>query len=145
LELGKVYVSERRSEDAERELRLALAENPGDADANYFLGGLLVQLESRYKDAIPYLEQARKLKPDGWATYLYLGKAKLKLEETVEAVGLLKRAVELNPDEPPAHYLLWQALRACGRDAEASRVLRELKALALKTVTPDDMGVAGAR
>ena len=43
LELGKVYISLRRNDDATRELELALKENPGDADASYFLGGLLAQ------------------------------------------------------------------------------------------------------
>ena len=59
LELGKVYISLRRTDDAIRELELALKESPGDADASYFLGGLLAQGE-RYTEAIPYLERAQK-------------------------------------------------------------------------------------
>ena len=102
LELGKVYISLRRTDDAIRELELALKENPGDADASYFLGGLLAQ-EDRYAEAIPYLERARKAKPDFWAPYFYLGKAKLRLEQPAEAVVLLQRAVKLNPDEASAY------------------------------------------
>ena len=63
LELGKVYISLRRNDDAIRELELGLKESTGDADASYFLGGLLVQ-NDRYAEAIPYLERARKAKPD---------------------------------------------------------------------------------
>ena len=59
---------------------------------------LLAQGE-RYTEAIPYLERARKVKPDFWAPYFYLGKARLKLEQPAEAVVLLQRAVALNPDE----------------------------------------------
>ncbi len=146
LELGKVYISQRRTDDAIRELQLVLKENPNDPDANYFLGGVLVQLESRYGDAIPYLERARKLKPDAWAAYYYLGKAQLKLEHPAEAVVLLERAVELNPDEASAYYQLGQALRICGKAAEAGRALRrfrELRAAETDSVKLDD-GVSGA-
>jgi len=147
LELGKVYISQHRSEDAIRELQLVLKEHPGDADANYFLGSLLVQFESRYSDAVPYLEQAKKAKPDAWATYFYLGKAKLRLERPAEAVTLLQRAVELNPDEASAYFQLSQALRACGRKTEATRALQkvqELRTAELEGETRED-GIAGAR
>ena len=59
LELGKVYISLRQTEQAMRELELALKGSPGDADASYFLGGLLAQGE-HYAEAIPYLERAQK-------------------------------------------------------------------------------------
>jgi tetratricopeptide (TPR) repeat protein len=147
LELGKVYISLRRTEEAIRELELELKESPGDADASYFLGGLLVQ-EGRYKEGIPYLERVKKAKPDFWAPYFYLGKAKLRLEQPAEAVVLLQKAVALNPDDANVFFHLGRALEACGRDAEARRVLirvRELRAAALKAETPDDGPVAGAR
>ncbi len=56
LELGKLYISQRRTDDAIRELRLALKENLKDEDAGYFLGSLLVR-ESRYAEGIAYLEK----------------------------------------------------------------------------------------
>jgi superkiller protein 3 len=147
LELGKVYVSLRRNDEAIRELELALKDNHGDVDASYFLGGLLAQAE-RYAEAIPYLEQVRKLKPDFWAPYFYLGKAKLRLEHPAEAVVLLQRAVALNPDEATAYYQLGRALEACGRDAEARQALRrvrDLRTAALEATPLDDGKVAGAR
>ncbi|MGE5647356.1 MAG: tetratricopeptide repeat protein [Acidobacteriota bacterium] len=148
LELGKVYISERRTEDAARELELVLKDNPADSDAAYFLGGMMVQVEARYKEAIPYLERARNAKPDFWAPYFYLGKSRLRLEQAEEAAALLQRAVELNPDEPSAYYHLGRALKACGRNAEARRALdrvRELRAAGLKAVTPGEDQVAGTR
>ena len=147
LELGKVYISLRRNDEAIRELELVLKENPGDADASYFLGGLLAQTD-RYTEAIPYLERVRKVKPDFWAPYFYLGKAKLRLEQPAEAVVLLQRAVKLNPDEASAYYQLGRALQACGREVEARQALRrvrDLRAAALEATTLDDGKVAGAR
>ena len=130
VELGKLYISERRTDDAIRELRLALQENGSNEDAAYFLGSLLVQ-ESRYEEGLGYLEQAKKLKPDAWAIYFYLGRAKLRLGQNAEAIGLLQRAVELNPDNATALYQLGRALQLEGRKVEAARVLsraRDLKA-----------------
>jgi tetratricopeptide (TPR) repeat protein len=147
LELGKVYISLRRTDDAVQQLKLALEESPGDPDASYFLGGVLVQA-GRYAEGIPHLERARTAKPDFWAPYFYLGKAKLRLEHPAEAVVLLQRAVKLNPDDASAYDLLGRALEACGRQTEARQALaklRELRAQALKTASADDSGVAGAR
>ena len=59
LELGKVYISLRRTDEAIRELETVLKDNPGDGDASYFLGGLLVQ-EGRFADGIPYLERGAR-------------------------------------------------------------------------------------
>ena len=129
LELGKLYISQRRSEDAIRELELALKGNPNDQDANYFLGSILVQ-ESRDAEAVAYLERARVLKPDSWATCFQLGKAKLKLGRAPEALVLLQRAVELNPDESSANFQLARALQACGRKLEAGRAFRRAQELA---------------
>ena len=114
LELGKVYISLRRTDDAIRELELALQQSPGDADANYFLGGLLVQA-GRYAEGIPYLNRAKMAKPDFWAPYFYLGKAELRLEHPAAAVEQLQRAVRLYADDASSYSLLGQALRACGR------------------------------
>lgn len=132
LELGKLYISQRRTEDALAELKAALKESPMSEDANYFLGSLLVQ-ESRYTEGITYLEEARKLKPDSWAVYFYLGRARLHLKQTGEAVALLERAVELNGDDANAEYQLARALQADGQTAAAARAFgraRDLNASA---------------
>lgn len=147
LELGKVYISLRRTDEAIRELELVLKENPSDGDASYFLGGLLVQ-EGRYTEGVPYLERAKSVKPDFWAPYFYLGKANLRLAKPAEAVVMLQRAVKLCPDEASAYYLLGQALQACGRGSEARQALsrvRDLRAGALASFTLDDGKVAGTR
>lgn len=146
-ELGKVYISLRRTDDAVRELERVLRENPADPDASYFLGGVLVQ-DGRFADGIPYLERAKTARPDFWAPYFYLGKAKLKLAQPAEAVTLLQRAAKLCPDEATVYFLLGRALEACGRQTEARQALarvRELRAAALDATSLDNGRVAGAR
>jgi tetratricopeptide (TPR) repeat protein len=145
LELGKVYISLRRTDDAVRELEMALKDNAGDGDASYYLGDLLVQ-ESRDAEAIPYLEKATKLKPDSWGPYYYLGKARFRLGQTEQAVVPLRKAAALNPEEATVFYQLWRALQASGHEAEARRALlrlNELKAAALEAAKPEGQAAGG--
>jgi tetratricopeptide (TPR) repeat protein len=142
LELGKLYISERQTDNAIRELELAIKENPSSEDANYFLGSLLVR-ESRFAEGITYLEQAKSLWPDSWAIYYYLGKAKFQMGQVTEAITLLRKAVELNPDDANAQYQLGRALQAGGEKvaaAQAFRHVRDLKAGAL-----NEMAIPGVR
>ncbi len=146
-ELGKVYISLRRTDDAIREFNAVLRDSPEDPDANYFLGGLLVQ-DGRFAEGIPHLERAKAVKGDFWATYFDLGKAKFHLDKPAEAVSLLQRAVKLNPDDASAAYLLGRALQACGRESEAREVLKrvnDLRSAALDAAKLDNGTVAGAR
>jgi tetratricopeptide (TPR) repeat protein len=142
LALGKLYISERRTEDAIRELKAALAENSKDEDANYFLGSLLVR-ENQYEAGIPYLERARVLKPDSWAVYLYLGRAKMHQQQYKDAVAYLKMAAELNPDDGDVQYQYARALKANGQD-RAARVAFQ-KARDLKSEARDDLKIPGVR
>jgi len=106
---------------------------------------VLVQA-GRFAEGIPHLMRAKTAKPDFWAPYFYLGKAKLRLEQPADAVPLLQRAAKLNPDDASVYYLLGQALEACGRASEAREVLRrvnDLRTNAMQAPTADTK-VAGA-
>ena len=98
-ELGKVYISLRKNEDAEKQLKQAVEADPQDASAFYFLGAPLVQLQ-RYREGLPYLEKAQTMTPDSWATYFYMGKAQFQQHDTAAAVRLLRQAVDMNPQDP---------------------------------------------
>jgi tetratricopeptide (TPR) repeat protein len=128
LELGKVYISERRNDDAIKQLKEALAENPNDEEANYYLGSLLVR-ENRYDQGIAYLERAEKSSPDSYGIYLYLGRAKLHLGQTAQAVKLLQKAVELNPDDAGTQYTLGRALKRSGQETAAAKAFERARSL----------------
>ena len=85
----------------------------------------------RYADGVPFLEQARALDPDSWATYLYLGKARLKLHDNAEAVHYLQQAAEMNRDEASVFYLLASAVRP-----RVAMKKRELRCDASRNCTP---------
>jgi tetratricopeptide (TPR) repeat protein len=133
LELGKVYISERRNNDAIKHLKEALSENPNDEQANYYLGSLLV-LEDQYEQGVTYLEQAAKSSPESYGVYLYLGRAKLHLGQTAQAVRLLQKAVELNPDNASLQYTLGRALKRSGQEREAAKAFEQARRLDARTL-----------
>jgi len=137
LELGKVYISERRTGDAMEQLRKALSADPNSEEANYFLGSLLVR-ENQFEQGIPYLEKAKEIKPDSYGVYLYLGRAKLNLGQTAEAITLLQKSTELNPDDAGLEYTLARALKSSGQETAATRAFeraRKMNAQALNEAT----------
>jgi len=128
LELGKVYISERRTNDAVEQLKLGLEEEASKEEANYFLGSLLVR-ENQCEQGLVYLEEARKLKPDAYGVYLYLGKARLRLGQADDAVALLKKAVQLNPNDANAEFTLARALKISGQEAAAKEAFDRVRSL----------------
>jgi tetratricopeptide (TPR) repeat protein len=128
LELAKTYLSERRNEEAVAQLRAILKEKPDDADANYFLGGALVQ-DGKYGEGISYLEKTRQLTPDAWGVFFYLGKAHLQLGQAALAATLLQHSIELNPLEASAFYQLARARRTLGQKRAAQAALKRVKEL----------------
>ena len=127
-ELGKVYISMQHFPEAQRELRIAAAQDPQDGSALYFLGALLIQT-SHEADGIPYLDRAATLMPDSWAIPFYLGKAALHQGHPADAVPLLEKASSMNADEPQVFYLLATALRSSGHPDEAKSALARVAAL----------------
>lgn len=127
-ELGKAYVSQRKSPEARAALTEALKRTPEDEEASYFLGALDV-LEGRISDGIPRLEKARAARPDFWGSYYYLGRARLQLQDPHEAVKLLERAAELNSEEQSVFFQLSRALKLAGRDADSQRARERFTAL----------------
>ncbi len=127
-EFGKVLVSQRNTDQALRELKIALAQNAQDAEAVYFTGALLAQA-GRSREAAPYLQQTIRQQPNSWAAYYYLGKARLTENAAPEAVTLLRRAVALNPGDASAYYALGRALQANGKPEEAKQAMAKVRAL----------------
>ena len=127
-ELGKVYISLRRYEEAEKEIREALQVKPDDPTAMYLIGAVYVE-SGKYAESVPYFERELKVTPDAWAGAMYLGKAKQKLGDHAAAVTSLQLAAQLNPDEASIFYLLGISLKALGRTEEARVAFRRVNEL----------------
>jgi adenylate cyclase len=108
----------------------AVALNPNDAMARYFLGWTLC-FAGRAKEAIPHIDHAMRLSPrdiflTGMMTYRAV--ALFHLEHYEEALGWAQRA-SLSPDPRSMTFaLLSAALAKLGRQEEARAALKDLLA-----------------
>jgi len=122
-ELGKVYVSIRKQQEAETQFRDVLRRKAGDRESAYFLGALLVE-RGEFTEGEQLLRAAD---PGFWGTHYYLGKSALKQQRTTDATRSLKRADELQPDDPNVLYQLLRAHQAAGEGSQAAKVAGRLK------------------
>jgi cytochrome c-type biogenesis protein CcmH/NrfG len=75
----------------------------------------------KWNDAIGVLQRSIWINPSFSGPYILLGRTYMKKGEPGTAEGMLRRAVELDPNNTSAHYLLAQVLQQTGRAEEAKR------------------------
>ena len=114
-----------------------------DAPALALRGIAMAQLgdayvrQARWDDAIRVLQQSVWLNPYYSAPYILLGRAYLTRNQLSAAEGMLRRAIDYDPNNRAAHYTLAQVLQRSGRTDEAQREFRVV-ALLFGAVTHDD-------
>lgn len=116
--VGQIALFRGRLDEAVQEFERELAVNPGNAMALYQLGDARVR-QGRWGDGIDALQKSIWLNPYYSAPYIVLGKAYLQQDQPATAEGMLRRAVEYDPNNRSAHYLLAQVLQRLGRAEEA--------------------------
>lgn len=125
-------------EDAERELKLALARDEEQYFPNLYLG-VINATRHDDSDALHYLQEASRLAPENPDPYLYMGQILIRMEKIDDAIAALEKSVALTTDPARnnyqvsnAHFVLGQALLKVGRREEAVEHVRrsqELKRL----------------
>ncbi len=120
-------------EEALGEFRAELELNPNDAVAEFQVGQIL-QIQGRPKEALPHLERALELDGEFPEALLAVARERTRLEQHEEAIALLERALNLQPQSEPAHYGLMLAYRNAGRLEDARRVQDALE----KLQSPED-------
>jgi tetratricopeptide (TPR) repeat protein len=145
-----------RLDDAEREFKTELASNPDEYFANYYLGIVYI-FQRKWEPAIAVLKNASRVQADNPDPYFQLGQAYQELEKHDEAIEVLKKSIDLNPDlahnkfqVTTAHYRLAQSLLKVGQVEAGQKELRlssELKAEAFKIAqtsgtVPSTMGTS---
>ncbi len=88
--------------------------------AHYRLGETYAR-QQRWDDAIEALQQSIWINPFFSGPYIVLGRAYMTRGQPSTAEGMLRRAVEYDPNNKSAHYLLGQALQKLGREGEAAK------------------------
>jgi tetratricopeptide (TPR) repeat protein len=113
---------------AEREFRLAAAENPSNADPQYQLG-VIYQLRSDLNSAEQFFSHALKLEPKHAMAQLGLGSVLMTMDQPESALPHLLTASQLVPSNPAVHYKLAAAYRKLGRPTDATREQAEFQKL----------------
>jgi predicted Zn-dependent protease len=103
--------------------------NPEDFEAQLDAAAQFIQTVNRPTDAFPFLEQARKLKPNDPRPLAGLGVVNMMLGRVDEAVKVAKQAREMDPKNPTVAMLLFMVYLETGSNlSEAEQLLRELEA-----------------
>jgi predicted Zn-dependent protease len=96
-----------RAEEAEKELRLALAEDPNHPMANFYLGAILLK-GRKAKEAIPLFQISAAADPNLLIAQFELGKCYMQEGQFEEALRVLSKVVELESESRMGHYPIAQ-------------------------------------
>lgn len=107
---------------AEDALRKSVGLTPDNPDFAYNLAAVLSKLE-RPDEAIPLLQQVTVSAPERWDAWTNLGVARLDCGDLAGAETDLRKALEVNPDNPEAHYNLAWLLLLTDRHADGWKEL----------------------
>ena len=77
--------------------------------------------QQQWAPAIAALQRSLWINPYFSGPYIVLGRAYLATNDPGTAEGFLRRAVEYDPNNKSAHYLLAQVLRKLGHAEEAGK------------------------
>ena len=131
-ELGEAILKDSTSDtalqQAEKEFQAALAENPGDAGAEYRLGRVCAQ-RLDFKSAIEHYSRALALRPDHVYAQIGMGEALMKTDEWQKALEHLLAASRLDPVNATVHYRLSRLYREMGRESDARSELAAFREL----------------
>jgi tetratricopeptide (TPR) repeat protein len=131
-ELGEAILHDSRRAEAlqaaEKEFRVALAENPADGNAEYRLG-TICSLRRDYRTAIEHYSRALQLQPDDAYAHQALGVAWIRMGEPEKAIEPLLKATHLDPLYSTAHYQLGMVYQRLGREADSRQELAAFKKL----------------
>ncbi len=116
-------VSEPLLLEAIQEARNVITAAPDSAAAWAHLGHLYF-VHGWEDQAIPYYQSAAELESDGFRWLYFLGRA-LHEKEPSRATAALGRALELDPNYPPAYIYCAYALRNLGRLEEARQYFEQ--------------------
>jgi tetratricopeptide (TPR) repeat protein len=140
--IGFIAWGNRDLVNAEEELRKELALNPRHTASWYYLSDVLVT-EGKVAEAEAILRRLAQDAPRAYLTHFGLGKMEERKDNPRAASEHFRRAIDLEPNHPEAHYHLAKSLRKLGLVEQANKAFqksRELQDCSQRTQTPHGMG-----
>ena len=116
-------------EEARREFDALSKQAPEVAKALPLLHARLLFQEGRAEQALPYLSQALRDKPDDHEALFLKGRIQLEQGEFAAAIKSLERVVELEPLNHESRYVLSQAYHRAGRKGDGEKMLETYRNL----------------
>jgi tetratricopeptide (TPR) repeat protein len=142
---GQCRMDQNRSDwpGAIEAFRAELAVDPNHFEANLYLGDLLRE-GARHDEALPYLERARRLRPESLGARFSLGAVLVALGRTDEALPLLEAVARAAPDHLQTHMQLAVVYTRLGRADDAAAEKAAVKRLATEGESRFFKGVSDA-
>lgn len=113
-------------EEAYGSLLIAYAARTDGFDVNFNLGYLEYKRRS-YEKAVTYLSQARVLEPEHPGTLKYLGHSLFGARRYAEAATILRKAIELAPDDKEALFAIARSYHELGHQEQALKIFSHLR------------------
>jgi adenylate cyclase len=124
--LGSIYLMMRQYDKAISEGERAIALNPNGAVAHTTLAGI-VGCAGKWGESVLYAKQAMRLSPfHEFTDYWILGRAYFMTGQYAEAIAILNKGVQQDPNFLPDYLYLGACYSSMGRDAEASVAAKEV-------------------
>lgn len=130
---GIAYLDTRRLDDAVAWLTKATANRKTAASAHFYLGRTLKE-QGKFQEALAELHQADVLHPNQPEVLAEIGEIYFSMRQYADAIGPLKRALELDPENYVASYAL---LRLYGQTNDPQRAEQAKRFAALRTQRED--------
>jgi tetratricopeptide (TPR) repeat protein len=112
-------IEAKRYTDAKSLLDKALAKNPKDAQAHYYMGVTLSAEGGDLKSAIQHYEQALEIDPKLVDAYVNLSALKLEGKDAAGALSVSEKGLSVAPKQPDLTLNRALALEALGKTSEA--------------------------
>lgn len=131
LELGEAYLespSRFTSDDAEKEFKAELAQDPNNVKAECELGYLYLR-RGDLSSSLSHYEHAILLQPTSSEAHVGAGMVLLRTNRFQQAAAELRKAIQLNPDNALAHYQLSLTDSRLGKAGESQTEAATFKRL----------------
>jgi len=126
--IGYLYWKQHKYDEAKRALEEELAIDSANPQAIAYLGDIAMK-QSDPEKALPLLKKAVQLKGDLRIAHLDMGILLAGRKEFPEALAALRRAEELDPSQPDAHYRMGKIYQQMGNSAASEKELAKVREL----------------
>lgn len=118
--LGDAYWQLEDWADATEQFQAELINDPGNCNARWKLGDILLEQHVRPEEALNDINEAMQTCPYLTQALPDRATALIRMNRYEDAVPDLKTAIKSDPNQPRFHFMLAQAYRGLGRTADAS-------------------------